>query len=120
MRRSFVATLAFAAALGCATPAAAQQADESGRAGWAAGDEDRSTILRFLEREEVGSVAESMGYDAQDLGRAVLDMSDADAARVASEMRGAEQALTADTITFTTTTLIIILLVIILLVLVVD
>ena len=120
MRRSFVATLAVAAALGCATPAAAQQADESGQAGWTAGDEDRSTILRFLEREEVGGVAGSMGYDSQDLGRAVLDLSDADAARVASDLRGAEQALTADTISFSTTTLIIILLVVILLVLVAD
>ena len=85
-----------------------------------AADEDRSTVLRFLERDDVGAAAQSMGHDAQDIGRAVLDLSDADAGRLAQQVRSAEEALAADTISFTTTTLIIILLVVILLVLVVD
>jgi hypothetical protein len=120
MRRSFATTLALAASLVFALPAAAQQADHVDGSGWDAGDEDRSTVLRFLERDEVGGIVGSMGYDAQDLGRAVLELNDADAARVAGEIRAAEQGRAADTVTFTTTTLIIILLVVILLVLVVD
>lgn len=120
MVRSFVATFALAAAFACAAPAAGQQADRTDRPEWTAADEDRSTVLRFLEREDVGGVARSMGYDAQDVGRAALELSDADAARLAGEVRSAEQALAADTITFTTTTLIIILLVVILLVLIAD
>lgn len=120
MVRSFLAALALGAALVCATPAAAQQADHAARSGWTTADEDRSTVLRFLEREDVDGVARSMGHDPQDIGRAVLELEAGDAARVAAEVRSAEQALAADTITFTTTTLIIILLVVILLVLVVD
>ncbi|HEX6589182.1 MAG TPA: PA2779 family protein [Longimicrobiales bacterium] len=122
MVRSFVAALALGAALSFAAPAAAQQADQMGpaQAEWTAADEDRSTVLRFLEREDVAGAAERMGYGQQELGRAALELSDADAARVADELRAAEQAFAADTITFTTTTLIIILLVVILLVLVVD
>ena len=112
MRRSFAATLAIAATLACAVPAAAQQAE------WSEGDENRSVIMRFLEREEVGGVADDMGYDVQDMGRGVLQLNDAEAARVADQVRSAEQAMAADTITMTTTTLIIILLVIILLVLI--
>jgi hypothetical protein len=120
MRRSYAATLALAAAFVSATPVAGQQVDDGQQAAWSAGDEDRSTIMRFLERDEVGSAAERMGYDVQDVGRAVLQMSDDDAARVATDVRSAEQALAADTITMTTTTLIIILLVVILLILILD
>ena len=114
MRRSSVATLALAVSLGMAAPASAQQAE------WTAGDEDRSTIMEFLERDDVGSAGEHLGYDMQDVGRSVLELSDENAARVASEVRSAEQAMAAETITFTVTTLIIILLVIILLILVLD
>ena len=114
MRRSFAATLALAAAFVVASPASGQQAE------WTAGDEDRSTVMEFLEREDVGRAAEHLGYDMQDVGRAVLELSDENAARVAGEVRTAEQALAAETITFTVTTLIIILLVVILLILVLD
>ena len=114
MGRSFTATLALVASLGFAAPTAAQQAE------WTQGDEDRSTILEFLEREDAGSAAAGLGVDLQELGRGVLDMSDDDAARVADDVRSLEQALAADTITFTTTTLIIILLVVIVLILALD
>ena len=120
MVRSFLAALALGAALVCATPAAAQQVDRADRSGWTAADEDRSTVLRFLERDDVDGVVRSMGHDQQDLGRAVLELDDARAALVAAEVRSAGETLAADTITFSTTTLIIILLVVILLVLVVD
>ena len=112
MRRSSVATLALAASLGMAAPASAQQAE------WTAGDEDRSTILRFLERDEVSGVAGQMGVDVQDAGRNVLEMNDAEAARVADQVRDAEQAMAASSITITTTALIIGLLVLIVLILV--
>ena len=112
MRRSFATTLALTATFLFAVPAAAQQE------AWTKGDEDRATILRFLEREEVGGVAEGYGVDAQDLGRGVLRLDDAQAARVADQVRDAEEQMAADSITITTTTLIIILLVIILLVLI--
>ena len=112
MRKSFAATLATAATLAFAVPASAQQAE------WTEADENRSVIMRFVEREDVSGVADDMGYDVQDVGRGVLQMSDADAARVAEQVRSAEQGMAADTITMTTTTLIIILLVIILLVLI--
>ena len=114
MRRSFTTALALVAALAGAGPVAAQQQE------WTAGDEDRSTIMEFFEQEEVGSAAESMGYDVQELGERVLDLSDESAALVAGEVRNAEQAMAAQTITFTVTTLIIILLVVILLILVLD
>ena len=120
MKRSFAATLALAAALVCALPASGQQADQGETAAWTAADEDRSVILRFLERDDVGAAARSMGYDAEDIGHAVLGLEDADATRLAADVRSAEEAMAAQTISFTVTTLIIILLVIILLVLVVD
>ena len=113
MRRSFTATLAIAALLGFAAPASAQ-------AEWTQGDEDRSTIMEFLERDDVGGAAAEMNVDLQDVGRGVLDMSDDVASRVASDVRALEQSYAADTITFTTTTLIIILLLVILLILAVD
>ena len=112
IRRSLGTTLAVAATLAFAVPAGAQQE------AWTPGDEDRSTILRFLEREDVGGVAEGMGVNMQDAGEGVLRLNDAEAARVASQVRDAEEQMAADTITMTTTTLIIILLVIILLVLI--
>ena len=112
MRRSLAGTLGIVATLALAVPASAQQE------AWTEGDENRSTILRFLEREDVGGLAENMGIDVQDAGRGVLRLNDADAARVADQVRDAEDQLAADTITMTTTTLIIILLVIILLVLI--
>jgi hypothetical protein len=114
MRRSFTATLAIAALLGFAAPTSAQQVE------WTRGDEDRSTVMQFLERDDVSGAVERIGADPQDLGRAVLDMSDEDASRVARDVRVFEQAYAADTITMTTTTLIIILLLVILLILVVD
>lgn len=120
MRRSLAATLALTAALLCALPAGAQQIDNGDAAAWSAGDEDRSTIMRFLERDEVGSAAERLGYDVQDVGKEVLELSDEDAAAFAADVRSAEQALAADSITMTTTTLIIILLLVILLILIVD
>jgi hypothetical protein len=112
MRRSLAATLAIAATLACAVPAAAQQAE------WSAADEDRSTIMRFLEREDVGGVADDMGMDVEQAGRGVLRMSDSDASRVAVQVRDFEQAMTADSITITTTALIIGLLVLIVLILI--
>ena len=114
MRKSCGVTIALAAMLAFAVPAAAQQSE------WTEGDENRSVIMRFLEREEVGSVADDMGYDVQDVGRGVLELNDTEAARVADQVRSAEQAMAADTITMTTTTLIIILLVIILLILILS
>ena len=111
MRKTTGAAIALAATLACALPAGAQQE-------WTQADEDRSTILRFLERDEVGGVAEDMGADMQDVGRGVLRMNDADAARVASQVRDTEQAMAADTISVTTTTLILILVVLILLILI--
>ena len=110
MRKSSGASIAFAL-LAFALPAGAQQE-------WTQADEDRSTILRFLEREEVSAVAEDYGADLQDVGRGVLRLDDAAAARVASQVRDTEQAMAADSITVTTTTLILILLVLILLILV--
>ena len=115
MRRSFSATLALAAAFVFATPAMAQQASFSQSD---QGDEDRTTIMRFLERAEMGGVASSVGVDAQELGRRTQVMSDADAARVAQQVRDAEQAMAADTITITTTAIIIGLLVLIALILI--
>ncbi|HEX6589181.1 MAG TPA: PA2779 family protein [Longimicrobiales bacterium] len=112
MKKTFAPAAALTAGLLFAVPAAAQQE------AWTQGDEDRATILRFMEREEVSGVAEGYGVDPQDMGRGVLRLNDADAARVADQVRDAEQAMAADTITMTTTTLIIILLVIILLVLI--
>ena len=112
MKKTFASTFALSAALLFAVPAAAQQE------AWTRGDEDRATILRFIEREEVSGVADSYGVDPQDMGRGVLRLNDADAARVADQVRDAEEQMAADTITMTTTTLIIILLVIILLVLI--
>lgn len=120
MVKSLLGTLALAAAFMVAVPAAAQQAGEPAESAWTAADEDRSTVLRFLERDDVSRVVEGMGHDVQDVGRAALDLSATDAARVAGEVRAAEHAIAAQTISFTTTTLIIILLVVILLVLVVD
>ena len=111
MRRSFTATLGFVALLALAAPASAQQA------AWTQGDEDRSTIMEFLEREDVADAAAQVGVDLQDAGRRVVEMNDADASRVASDVRALEQTVAADTFTFTTTTLIIILLVVIVLIL---
>lgn len=115
MRRSFAATLAVAAAFVFAPPALAQQAmfDEVDR-----GDEDRATVMRFLERAEADGTASGIGVDAQELGRRAQRMSDADAARVADRIRDAEQAMAANSITITTTALIIGLLVLIVLILV--
>ena len=118
MRRSFAA-LALAATLGVAGPASAQQGGFDGSGGGVErGEADRETIMRFLERDEVGGVAEDMGIDVQDVGRGVLGLSDAQAARVADQVRDAEQQMAADTITITTTALIIGLLVLILLILI--
>ena len=114
MRKSCGVTIALAATLAFAVPAAAQQAE------WTEGDENRSVIMRFLEREEVAGAADDMGYDVQDVGRGVLQLNDTEAARVADQVRSAEQAMAADSITMTTTTLIIILLVIILLILILS
>lgn len=114
MRRSFTATLSIVALLGLAAPVSAQQAE------WTQGDEDRSTIMEFLERDDVGNAASQIGVDVQDVGRGVLDMSDDDASRVASDVRAFEQAYAASTITFTTTTLLIILLVVIIIILAAD
>lgn len=115
MRRSFAATLALAAAFVFTTPAMAQQASfsESDQ-----GDEDRTTIMRFLERAEMSGTATSIGVDAQELGRRTQGMSDADAARVAQQVRDAEQAMAADSITITTTAIIIGLLILIALILI--
>ena len=112
MRRSFAATLVLAATLACAMPAAAQQQE------WSEADENRSTIMRFIERDEVSAVVEDMGGDVQDVGRRVQRMNDAEASRVANQVRSAEQAMAADTITITTTALIIGLLILIVLILI--
>ena len=119
MRRSFAATLALAAAFVVAPPASAQQAQFGGSTGDVdKGDEDRSTIMRFLERDEVGGAASGIGVDVQALGRKVQSLDDANAARVANEVRDVEEQMAAQNITITTTALIIGLLVLILLVLI--
>ena len=119
MRKSFAATLALAAAFVFAPPASAQEARFDGSTGGVdQGEEDRSTIMRFLERDEVGGAAGSIGVDVQALGRKVQGMDDASAARVASEVRDVEQQMAAEAITITTTALIIGLLVLIVLLLV--
>jgi len=119
MRRSFAATLALAAAFVAAGPASAQQGGFDGSTGGAdQGEANRTAIMRFLERDEVGGAAASIGVDVQALGRRVQGMSDADAARVADQVRDVEQQMAADTITITTTALIIGLLVLIVLILV--
>jgi len=119
MRRSFAATLALAAAFVFTLPASAQQAEVQGSMGGVdQGDADRETIMRFLERDEVGAAAGSIGIDVQDLGRRAQRMSDADAARLANDLRDAEHAMAADTITITTTALIIGLLILIVLILI--
>ena len=110
MRTSFGGALAVVATLAFAVPAGAQD--------WTQADEDRATILRFLEREEVSATAEGMGADMQDVGRNVLRMNADEAARVASQVRETEQAMAADTISVTTTTLILILVILILLILI--
>ena len=104
--RKVSAGIVVAAAVAAATPASAQEA-------WTQADEDRSTIIRFLERDDVGGAATEMGIEVQDVGRGVLQLDDAEAAQVADQVRAAEQSA-ASNITITTTTLIIILLVIIL------
>lgn len=109
MRKFFAATLAVAAAF-VAAPAAAQHVDQA--------DEDRGTIMRFLERDEVGGAATSIGVDVQTVGRRVQTMSDAEAARVAEQVRDVEQQMAAQNITITTTALIVGLLILIVLILV--
>lgn len=119
MRRSFAATLGLAAAFAFAPPASAQQGEFGGpMRGVDQGEEDRSTIMRFLERDEVGGAAGSIGVDVQEMGRRVQGMNDADAARVADQVRDVEQQMAAQNITITTTTLIIGLLILIVLILV--
>ncbi|HUF14106.1 MAG TPA: PA2779 family protein [Longimicrobiales bacterium] len=119
MRRSFAATLAIAAAFVFAPPASAQQAGFGGSAeGVDQGEDDRSTIMRFLERDEVGGAAAGIGVDIQAVGRDVQNMDDASAARVAQEVRDVEQQMAAQNITITTTALIIGLLILIVLILV--
>lgn len=115
MRRSFAATLALAAAFLVASPASAQQASLGSID---QGEEDRSTIMRFLERSEVGGAAATIGVDVDEVGRKVLTMSDADASRVASQVRDVEEEMAAQNITITTTALIIGLLVLIVLILI--
>jgi len=116
MRRSFAATLALAATLAFTAPATAQQGGFEG--GGDQGEADRETIMRFLERDDVGGAAGSIGVDVQEVGRRVQTLSDAEASRVAREVRDAEQAMAADTITITTTALIIGLLILIVLILI--
>ena len=111
MKIANAAVIALSATLAFALPAGAQQE-------WTRADEDRATILRFLEREDVGEVAEGMGADMQDVGRGVLRLNDAEAARVADQVRDTEQAMTAEVISMQTTTLILILLVVVLLILI--
>lgn len=114
MRKSFAATLALAAAFVFAQPASAQQ----GSLGTIdQGEEDRSTIMRFLERDEVGGAASTIGVDVDAVGRKVLTLSDADASRVASQVRDVEEEMAASNITITTTALIIGLLILIVLIL---
>ena len=119
MKRSFVAMLGLVAAFAFASPASAQQAELGGSMGAVdQGEEDRSTIMRFLERDEVGGAASGIGVDVQALGRRVQGMDDASAARVANEVRDVEQQMAAQNITITTTALIVGLLVLIVLLLV--
>lgn len=119
MRRSFAATLALAAAFVFAPPASAQQAEYGDAMGGVDQvEEDRGTVMRFLERPEVGGAAESMGVDVQDVGRAVLDMNGEDVSLVADRVREIEESAAADTITITTTALVIGLLILIIILLV--
>ena len=119
MSRSFAASVALAATFAFAAPLSAQQAElGSSMGGMDRGEEDRSTIMRFLESDEVGGAAASIGVDVQSVGRSVQGMSDANAARVAEEVRDVEAAMAAQNITITTTALIVGLLVLIVLILV--
>lgn len=121
MRVSIAAVVALAASIGLAAPCAAQQEMQADRAGWQeSADQDRSTIMDFLARPDVGAAAEQTGVDLQDVGRRVLEMNAGDASRVAGQVREVEQQLAAQNITITTTALIIALLVLIVLILVVD
>ena len=110
MRKSLNTTLALAAVVAAAAPAGAQQQES-----WTRADEDRTTILRFLERDDVSAAAEDIGVSVQDAGRGVLQLDAAEASQVAEQVRAAESQVAANTITITTTVLIIALLILIIL-----
>ena len=81
-------------------------------------DQDRETVRRVLQRDEVGQIAGKMGIDLRRADAAVATMSPSDVARVAAQARQAEEGLAggASTVTISTTTIIIGLLVLILLI----
>jgi len=81
-------------------------------------DQDRETVRRVLQRDEVAQVAGKMGIDIRHADAAVAAMTPAELARVAAQARQAEDGLAggASTVTISTTTIIIGLLVLILLI----
>jgi hypothetical protein len=88
----------------------------------AAADAERAAVLRVLERAEVRTVAERMGFDLRRAESAVATLDGQQLAQVAAQARQVDQALAggATTIVITTTTIIIALLVLILIIVAVD
>jgi len=105
------------------TPPAAHVADQSAldaavQQHVTTADQDRETVRRFLQRDEVRQLAGKAGIDMRRADSAVATMSPSELARVAAQAREAEQGLAggASTVTISTTTIIIGLLVLILLI----
>lgn len=81
--------------------------------------EDRSVVIRFLERDDVRSVASRLRIDTDELAGRVDEMSPAQQAKVADRARELDQnQAAAENITLSTTTIIVGLLVLILLILI--
>ena len=78
---------------------------------------DRATVLRFLDRDDVRTVAADNGIDVERVERAVEASDAGTAADLAERVRDAEDQLAGgDTFVISTTTIIIALLVIILII----
>lgn len=119
-------TLAMGALMAVASPVAAQES--TGESILTPGEVDalvsseveaaaveRSALVRFLEREEVASVAGAAGIDIGDVRSAAGTLTDEEVRRLAPRVRLAEEALAGgDTIVISSTVVIIGLLVLIL------
>lgn len=79
---------------------------------------DRALLQQFLDRSDVRSIAEGARLDVEDVRSAASVLNDADARRVAEQVRSLDALLAGgDTITISTTMIIIALLVLIIILL---
>ncbi len=79
---------------------------------------DRALLQQFLDRSDVRSIAEGARLDVEDVRAAASVLNDADARRVAEQVRSLDALLAGgDTITISTTMIIIALLVLIIILL---